>query len=109
MKKIMLWILVVLAIGAFTSCTLGDTGTLALKNSDASVHNITAVNITPSAGGTTDVRPHTMLPGERHYIYSIQPGTYNITATFEGHGDVTVENNMVIEDGHVYLRTVEAK
>jgi hypothetical protein len=109
MKKILLWTLVVLAIGACLSCTIGDTGTLALKNDSDSVHTITAVNFAPTAGGTTVVRAHTIPPGERHYIYSIEPGMYNIIATFEGHGDVTVESNFLVEDGTVYLRSVLAQ
>jgi hypothetical protein len=109
MKKILLWIMVVSVALAFSSCTFPGTATLALMNSADSVHDITAVTFTPSDGGTADVRPHTIPPGERHCIYHVQPGLFDISATFEGHGEVTVENHKLIEEGNTLLRKVEAK
>jgi hypothetical protein len=109
MKRIGLLVLVAAATAAFLSCTLGETATLALKNSDDSTYTVTKVTFTPTGAGTTMTKTHTIPPGERHYLYSIEPNTYNVTATFEGYGDVTVENNWVMEGRTVYFRTVEAK
>ncbi len=110
MRKIVLCVLAFATIFAFGSCTFVGTATLALKDSSDSMHTITSVTFYPTDGGTMDSRSVNIEPGEQDYIYRVEPGTYDITVTFEGYGgDITVENDQVIEEGMVYLRTVEVK
>jgi hypothetical protein len=106
MKKIMLWALVLLAIGVVTSCTFEGTATFHLENNTS--HTITAVNFVAVVGGDTDNNPVTLASGDGRYFYRIEPGTYDINVTVSDIvGSFTAFNDFVVEEGIVYFRDLD--
>ena len=102
MKKIILWALVVLAIGAFTSCVFEGTATVTIRNSSSDT--ITTVNFVAISGGVTDNNSVSIAPDEKHWFYSIEPGTYRIDIGVNGGGVSTWDADFTVVEGTLYPR-----
>ena len=102
MKKIMLWALVLLAIGTITSCVFKGTATVTLHNDTADT--ITTVNFVAIAGGDTDNNSVSIGNGETHWFYSIEPGTYRIDIGVNDGGAVEWDASFTVVEGTLYPR-----
>jgi predicted small lipoprotein YifL len=105
MKKLLVWIMAILAVIALASCVFKGTATFHLENK--STHTITAVNFVAVVGGTTDNNAVNIEPDDGKYFYRIEPGTYDINLTMDGVGEFPAWNDFVFEEGTVYLRAID--
>jgi hypothetical protein len=102
MKKILLWVLVALAVGAFTSCVFKGTATVTLHNDSA--NTITTVNFVAISGGDTDNNSVSITTDETQWFYGIEPGTYRIDIAVDGGGVSTWDASFTVVEGTLYPR-----
>lgn len=102
MKKILLLAAAVAAIGALSSCTIGETATVVLTNT--SRHTITTVNFWAIYGGTPDYNSVSIAPDESEWFYAIEPGTYRIDVAVDDGGAFVFDPEFTVAAHTVYPR-----
>ena len=73
---------IVLLIGSFMSCTIGDTATVTLFNKSS--HIVTAVNFVAISGGETDNNSVSIAPDGSKSFRLLEPGTYRMDIEVDG-------------------------